>query len=144
MSMSKPEQPGSSPIWAEGITNFSGAVEQGYVSPDHAIAAIGQVSVRLIQEGSLQNFGVLQQFLREQRAFVQLTSQVFRREMMPRPDIVCVDAVTQQPRNRWLLVCLGGPAELEKYLRQHAMSHEINETILARDTGTLAVDKRLS
>ena len=138
--MSNPEIPQEHPIWEGALVGFLFAAEKGLIPRDQIIPQMGQVCVELMKGGMLNNFGELQTYLRKRGAYVQLVAQPFVQSEMPQPNIRCVDPVTNESRNHWLMVSAGPDgAEVTAQLQRLSMSHEVNEATLANNTGMLVI-----
>jgi len=127
------------PIWEGAVVGLLGAVEQGMLSRDQIIPAMAQVCKELLESEMLANLGVLQQYLRQHEAIVQLVARPFKLEDIPRSDMRCIDIVTHEPRGHWLIVSVGHH-EAAMQLQALAVSNEVNEYRLTNDTGMLAVE----
>ena len=144
--MFTPEHPNATPVWATEFDKFISDAVAGRIaeSPELIIAATGSLCMLLLQEKSLGNLGELQTYLRQENALIQLVAHPFGPKAVATPNgslvnLRCLDAVTDEPRGHWLMVCLVEPNgdEIRTQLSNLSMSDEINETTLARDTGFL-------
>ena len=145
--MSSPEQSNHKPVWATEFDIFIRDALAGRVAKESEliIAATGSLCMLLLQEKTLSNLGELQTYLRQEQALIQLVAHPFDPTVIATPNgtlvnLRCLDAVSDEPRGHWLMVCLVEPdgAEIRSQLANLSMSDEINETTLARDTGFLA------
>jgi len=135
--MSTPESSQSHPIWEGAVLGFLGIVEQRAVQQEAVIQRMGQLCAELIQSQWLPDLGQLQGYLRGRDAAVQLIAQPFYPGTFG-PDITCVDLATREPRSHWLMVSVGA-AEAAVQLQRLGNSDEVNEMLLAHDTGMLSL-----
>lgn len=104
------------------------------------IPTMSQLCTDLLQNDMLDDLGSLQSYLRQSSAFVQLVAMPFNKAEITQPNIRCIDVITGETRGHWLMVSVGeNGSEAERQLNLLHMSHEVNETILRRDTGRLAI-----
>ncbi len=137
--MSNPEHASIHPIWEGAIVGFLGAIESGMVPQEKVVYETTRVCQELLMSGMLGNLGVLQTYLRQRDAAVQLAAYPFKPEEMPRPDVVSKDPATGETRSHCLMVSLG-PEAIQKLLQTFGVSHEVNEATLTYDTGILITE----
>jgi hypothetical protein len=135
-----PEMPEEPAVWQGPVVNFLFAAENGRIQQERIAHFMGQVCVDLMVQGLLTDLGELQAFLRKQFALVQLVAIPFHPESIAPRNLRCIDPATKEPKGHWLSALLD-PNQTETTARLQAlgMSRELNETILTRDTGMLAV-----
>lgn len=85
------------------------------------------------------NFGVLQSYLREQGAIIQLVARQFDPANPEHQGMACLDIATGTPRAYYLSVeaTYTGQESTPVALQEIGMSDEVNEHLLAHETGVL-------
>ena len=138
--MTNPEAPNEHPAWEGAISVLLAGIDFGLIERNAIIPNFEQACRQLLQRGLLNNLGEVQAFLRKCGAPVQFVAKPFKLSEMPSPDFQCFDAVTGEPRSHWLKMIVSRDQSLvTRELQSLSRSDEINETILARDTGMLAI-----
>jgi hypothetical protein len=130
------------PRWEGAIVGLVSAVEEGVIPMDQVAREVAKTCIALIQAEILPNYGVLQTYLRQRGAPIQLVAEPFSAERLSQPGTECVDIITREPRTHWPMIFIGPrQAGAEPHLQHYRMSDEVNETILAKDTGRLVLPR---
>lgn len=120
------------PEWAVAVNAFLGSAR---AFPDqNARSIMRHLCLQLVRDGSLDDFGEMQAYLRENDARMQLVATPF--EQQNGSDLRCVDMQTLTPQSHWLDVAMG-ESEMAAKLGKLGRSQGANEAALAHATGIL-------
>jgi hypothetical protein len=132
---------GERPEWESAITDILADAVSGAEEHDMIFDRVNQLCVEHLRGRTLGDLGVLQRYLRVRSAVVQLIARPFYPEEFPYPNLQCIDIVSGKPKGHWFLVGLGHE-QIAMELARSRVSDEVNETILARNTGMLALPRQ--
>jgi len=132
MSFETPMVRSEDPTWAPIVTKLvknASAFDGGEIK-----GIMRKLCLRFVRVGSIENFGEMQEYLRESKAPMQLIATPFKRPKGS--SLRCIDMQTLAPRDHWLDVALG-EREIAAKFGTIGRSHDVNEAVLAHMTGTL-------
>jgi hypothetical protein len=127
------------PAWTGDVISFFQAIEDGTIEQPKIAQEMIVLTFNLLRSGKLANCGILQKHLREKYSFIQLVAEPFDAINPPRPDLVCLDVVSGDPRGHSLAACVSeiDGAFMLQTLQSRSMSDEVNEATLTYDTGII-------
>lgn len=129
--------PTERPTWAEVVDGFLLCAETGLVDPAEAKREMQKLYLGLFVGGEISDFGVLQAYLHEKHASLQLSAKPF--DARAYPALACVDPVHGESRDYAVEIYQG--AEIARLYDaplpegSTPLSHDVLKMILARDTG---------
>ncbi len=128
------------PMWEGAVSGMVTAIGWGLIAREDAPLTVKNVCISLRQEGWLDNLGELQRYLRKRQAIVQLFAKQFNPGEIHGTS--CLDVVTGEPKEYYLMITFG-TQDIEARRNTLGLSHEVNETTLARQTGVLMLGDKL-
>lgn len=133
------------PSWTDVVDGFLLYAETGFVDVAEVRREMQQLYLGLLVAREISDFGVLQAYLHEKDAVLQLSAKPF--DVCSYPALACVDPINGTPRQYAIEICQG--AELGRLCSYPLtepgthLSHDVLEMVLRRDTGIVIPSKSL-
>ena len=133
------------PSWADEVDWFLLSADFGMTDPQEVRLGMERLYIGLLAARDITDFGMLQTYLREKDADVQLSATPY--DAHASPALICVDPVSGSSRDYEVKICQGREREhLLRYPLTEAdvcLSHDVLEMILRHDTGIVIPGKNL-